>query len=300
MYNVLKKMCELVGQPLGDTRVGGQTSGDDQLAKALADAKKKANLVLPSKLESTKMQTEREVFKKKCCTNYDDIYNVFIDFSRFENLPKKDEFETTAQYNKRIEDRRNEAKKIEDRCYLFLLDTKAGWSRYNADEGTMAFGIDYPGAILLKSKTAESSYIGENAYGVKKEIKKISESKYTISFTNSEGLGITRLGSDGYGISIGTLNIDIGNAKDLKNRYAVAILVKPNKAAVGDGKYGYFKGDYYRGSPTIDLPYDRRQMGEQFNAKLLAAIVIDTSNGKVLKYKSFDGDTGCIGNYEIK
>jgi len=300
MYNVLKRMCELSGQPLGVAHTESQTSGDDPLAKALADAKKKANRVSPSKIESTKMQTKREVFKKKCCTNYDDIHNIFIDFSRFEHLPKKDEFETTVQYNKKIEDLRNEAKKIEDRCYLFLLDTKGGWSRYNADDGTMAFGINYPGAILLKTDVSGSDYIGESPLGLTKNIKKIIETKYSVSFTNIESTSYTKTDKyNGY-IPIGSVSIETEKAKELKNRYAVAILAKPEKTYSDDGKQIYFKHDYYKISPTIQSPYDTQFLSEQFSSKLLAAIVIDTSSGKVLKYKSFDGDTGCISNYEIK
>jgi hypothetical protein len=164
----------------------------------------------------------------------------------------------------------------------------------------MAFGIDYPGAILLKTDVSGSDYIGESPLGITKNIKKIIETKYSISFTNTESASYIEIDKYSGYIPIGNMAIDIEKAKELKNKYAIAILAKPDKSYDDEGKSAYFRHDYYKVSPTIQSPYDTQFLSEQFNAKLLAAIVIDTSNGKVLKYKSFDGDTGCISNYEIK
>lgn len=224
----------------------------------------------------------------------EDGFRVFEIFARNPANQKKDDFETTAQFDNRTSDLKAMIAPIDpDEPYAFKLGTTA---HYDADKQVFTFGYKDAyncGLASLQKLDAQTvlcriaehtipsdSYIGENAFGAARQVTKIRGTRVSLTFPREivERRGLfERVDSIGNYSLVHDVSVPIEKAALLRGKDLDVLLVGhfvDSKLVSGSGSYA---------TPTISDPLDI-SMGEMalpFKPKAIVFYVVET--GEILE-----------------
>jgi len=253
---------------------------------------------------------------KKCCINIDNISKVITDVFIACMLPTKDEFETSAIYDKKVMFAKKEKDKYINKYYLFKIDKDSVWLKYNADVENLEFGINDSAnctsqmynrqnensvfVIDIEKEKSDREYVGENSFGVKRTITEHTRSTKSIYLSNFSLLRkFSHTGEFGnIRLSVFSKKYTVEDAKEIKKRIDMFVLVKPESVGRedmvcpsyvhGEEKHGYTWKCSYSSKPTIDLPIANIGHYYQLNASLAAVITIDRETNKIINCTFYD------------
>ncbi|TCL74184.1 hypothetical protein EDC14_1004122 [Hydrogenispora ethanolica] len=180
-----------------------------------------------------------------------DIIKLYDDLNK--QFPKKDEFETSAAYIKRLQAANY------NNLYAFNIENES--SEYNADLQRFETKILVSSAMDLDDSSIErfpvittrtihretTTYTASNAYGASVQVKKYSGKEYGIGLTNKNDLKMEKY--DSYFRT--SFQVAPEKARTLKTNLGILLLCKLNIA--GQGPSYVFRSFFY-GKPTIDKP----------------------------------------------
>jgi len=203
---------------------------------------------------------------------------------------EKGEFETTQDYNKRVQ-AAQKALAIKP----VLLQHPADYDKpksgvtYIADEQRFSFfvgsfigtldGIDYrymDKVVLQQTETAKDTYIASNAYGQQTSVERSSSDVISIKSWNTFPKSIywklpMKDGEEGYSVYI---PVPLEQAKTFKVGLKAGIEFLP--------KPPYLSTDTDHVRPKMDWPIDITYNHQQFDGVVLCAVIAD-KDGKVVK-----------------
>lgn len=236
-----------------------------------------------------------------------DIVKLFSMLSKKAPL-KKEEFETTADYEKKI------TAAVTDDVYAFKLpDDKFFYGLnicpYNADTQKLPIQIKTTrhsefvnrSSIIIKSIDKKSSYVGSNAFGAKTKVLNYSGEKYGIVLVNQEEFGIMDdKTAASLSIETGNRTIDIeiemtpDKAKKLKDNIGAILLCKARLFKLNEKEkkwYIIFEGndlifkDFIAKEATFDHPSSFSYERYFINVEALSIWVYDIKNGEIILKK---------------
>lgn len=192
--------------------------------------------------------------------------------------PTKDEFETSEQYARRLNEYRKtqqslqSAKPFVDK-YVLVLNYQ--FSDYDADNEILnirtAFTyVDNKSSANLKSTTEMSSYTASNNYGA----------TVTVTKTNMFSYGIEFGGYSADPLATAQIKLDIPTAKSVKPNLRTLIifeLIPP-----------FSKSESTEKTPTLYSPLETINSSIKFIAKPIEIWFFDKSTGKVLAKKKIE------------
>jgi hypothetical protein len=207
------------------------------------------------------------------------IYNVFVNR---QEKSKKDEFETTEKYNKRIEI--ENSKPIIGNLGLsdlFVMSTPAKLE-YDADKliayaristSTVTKGYNTESGVLSirgpNISSSENSYLGSNAFGATRDVSSSHSNDSCLAIVNPSVFGIT------YNGALFTVNkIDADKAKLLKENMRVLLIFNISSPFISRGVSA--------SSATFDSPYSSRREESNVYAKVVGAWVYNYLTGEVI------------------
>jgi hypothetical protein len=198
-------------------------------------------------------------------------------------IPPKGEFETTAEYNQRLE-------KFQSELYVFVPDEPENFE-YDADAETFSAKI-YPDITNVHSrigwyfrpfdihqtKLSESTYVGSNAFGAEALVTK-TKSKVT-QLVVSETEDILRYSFDSIDISF---KLPRDRARSVKPNLRVAFICSPKPEQFAPATPSDVNGatGYDISEATIDSPTERWTYYVALRAELRQIWVFDRSTGEV-------------------
>ena len=209
---------------------------------------------------------------------------------------KKEEFETTADYEKKI------IAAVTDDVYAFKLPDDNFFyglniSPYNADTQKLPIKIktqymdDWENVATIILKTIDEkhqSYIGADATGVKSKVNKYTGKKYGIAIENKKEFGSGNGGSLEARRTIDTeIEISPNKAKDLKGNIGAIILCKLKlHTQIGRGR-GLQDNNLIIQSllniePTIEIPISSHYDTNFVNVEALSIWIYDIRNGEII------------------
>lgn len=220
---------------------------------------------------------------------------------------KKEEFETTAEYEKKIN------AGISDDIYAFKIDEGTGLhglelSPYDADSQKFQISLetewlsqytfeDYRASIIVKSLSkGTDSYIGSNAFGAKRLVTNFKAIQYGLALVNQQNFGSSSYDDNKYNTetpltSIRKVSLEIqippDKARALKSNIRVLLLCKPalyksdEKSSLKRGNDLIFE-NYDSSEATIDSPTSHFYERKYINVEILAIWIYDIRTGEVL------------------
>jgi len=263
-------------------------------------------------------QNRAEEKKKIDFSNYKSIDKLPSDFQAnnivdvyahlSEIIPIKSEFETNAEYQKKIK-----TISIND-IYGFLLEptSKKVNISYNAENKTIIIKLlgktrkcGWYSILLSRDELQYGSYVGSNAFGVTKEINKMKISNHYIAFKNVSGLVLEKEEyGDDYKINFKfSLEPQIAEELVTGNKLAIFLLCKPILVSKPPETSDVLSKNYdakweYRGAktdpffvyssayelkPTIDNPREGYAEYNYINSALLEIWILNVSTGDIIK-----------------
>ena len=192
---------------------------------------------------------------------------------------QKSEFETTAEFNERIE-RENKLPLLGsiNMTDHFALLVKAE-STYNADKKSMeislplaySFSRKFSQGIKVQEKVSrDGEYVGSNIFGA----------TVTVTESYTDGTVLVVNNSSAYRASYEnmyfTLNdVSVENAKQTKGNLSIICVFKLDSPFIGD--------DYYHKEATIDSPSVLRISYKLVYGKISEMIVFNNKSGEILR-----------------
>lgn len=199
-------------------------------------------------------------------------------------IPAKGEFETSAEYNQRLE-------KFKSELYAFVPNEPENFD-YDADTETFAAEI-YPGITdvhsrsgwyfrpfdVHRTKLSEATYVGSNAFGAKALVTK-TKSKLT-QVVISETEDILHHSFDSIDISF---KLPRDTARSVKPNLRIAFICSPKPEQFEPATPSDVKGatGYAISDATIDSPTESWTYYVALRADLRQIWVFDRSTGQVL------------------
>lgn len=211
-----------------------------------------------------------------------DIEHIYMIF--FQTLLGKGEFEKTEDYKKRLQ-----AVNLDD-VYAFRVTNKDGLNlKYDPDNELLHLEIDtltvnqimpriedIDSFIVLKTTSKKiSSYVGSNAFGAKKQIKKYDAQKYGVHVLKMQSQPQPQL------YDSLDFNLSISDAKKYKDNLNALIICRPY---IKDDTLA-FVGGYYA-EPTFKVPIGISYAVSGINIELLEIWIYDFKTGKILHKES--------------
>jgi hypothetical protein len=259
------------------------------------EAKEKRPLAVSEKTVESSFVVPFDINAEKLPSNYrgTDIAKLYSFLAKKAPLRKK-EFETTADYEKKIKS------VLSDNVYAFMLDFSSrvgtrfgvsGYLDYNADAQKLKIIIkpdymymnNYPRevsprttVIVKEIDKRTRSYIGSNVFGVNRLVKGYSSTQYLVALVNSE-----MVSSD--------LNCEVDilpdKAKNLINNIGVLLLCKMSlhekPSLVVTGNDLIFE-DSYSVEATISFPASHFFDRKYINVEALAMWVYNLRTGEII------------------
>lgn len=270
--------------------------------KASTKQKKKAEVVDTSPLVPFDINEEKLPPKYKGT----DIAKLYSLLSKKAPL-KKEEFETTAEYEKKI------AEAVPGDIYAFKIDEGSGFrglrvNPYDADSQKLQITLetewlseftieDYRASFIIKTSNKDShSYVGSNAFGATREVTSYSATQYGLALVNQQDFGSSGYDDNKYNIKTPltsirkvsiALDIPPDRARTLKNSIGVLLLCKPTLYK-SDAKLNVRKGNdlifekYDSSQATIDRPTSHLYERKYINVEILAIWIYDIRTGEVI------------------
>lgn len=216
-----------------------------------------------------------------------DIRIIYNALSNRKNVSSKSEFETTEQYNKRVEVEYSKpimGKMGLNDLYVMSVPAKM---EYDADK-SIAY-VDIRTSMVrngykLEDNTIEitgpnisssaSNYIGSNAFGATTEVTSSHSKDSYLAVVNPSVLGMANKDDYFKGIRFTINNVDIEKAKLLKENARVLLLFNLSSPYTSSG----FGGT----SATFDSPYSSYRESLNVYGKVTAAWIYNFNDGEVL------------------
>lgn len=202
--------------------------------------------------------------------------NELKTFVEDKDPPAKDEFETTAEYEKRLlEIQKQKSSREPDHEKKFVLVLNSQIAIYDADTQelntrTSLIQTDTRISTLIETQTKTSSYMASNAFGVVTKVNKFVTTNYGIKFIN-RGLPDPLIATN--------FKVNIPQAKLLKENLRTLFyfeLFSP-----------YLTTEMSDTKPTLNAPSEIINVSTYYSAWLLEVWLIDGSSGKVLLKEKF-------------
>lgn len=201
----------------------------------------------------------------------DNIKSIYKEVSSQKEPAKRGEFESLEVYKKRIADWEQT---ISSKPYVIAMPKSPvyNWHFYNPDTKSFNFFISlndnfiadissecaketnkYLSIKLFDEREDKGVYIGENAFGVKKEITKTKHTAYfaKLLLPSSVSKFIKSKGSFNKYFEIPYKKLDPSEAKSLKDNYEIFFIVVPTPLACKKTATNY---SYHISTPTINSP----------------------------------------------
>jgi hypothetical protein len=216
-----------------------------------------------------------------------DIRAIYNTFEARQEKSKKDDFETTEKYNKRIE--AENAKPIIGTLGLsdlFVMSTPAKLE-YDADKSiayatistsmiTKGYSIE-SGVLSINGpniSSRNSSYLGSNAFGATTEVSSSYSKDSCLAVVNPSVLGINNSDQFFYGVKFTVNNVNVDKAKSLKDNIRVLLIFNITNPFISWG--------YSGSSATFDSPYSSSREESNVYAKVVGAWVYNYLTGEVI------------------
>lgn len=208
-------------------------------------------------------------------------------FTRLSAVAKKGEFETTSEYQRRLEgllSSRTIGTLTYRSTYAFLVDDLDLTTSYDADAGTLTLSIDVKhyadeesgtnwSAFSSRSiSTENASYIASNPFGVKVRVRSGTLEQYEIAFNNRDQL-------PGFNSEMDP-SIILNVALEPKEAQAISKNVRVLAICRLVQPFATSETDHHQG--TVDNPLDLLVKSHYIHAQLLGLWVYNISSGRVL------------------
>jgi hypothetical protein len=179
--------------------------------------------------------------------------------------PPKDEFETTADYQKRLEKLKSEAKPTRTKFALVLTEQI---SQYDADRQVLNVRTvfnkrDGFTTTLLKTDNRTSYYDATNAFGAVFRVSKISTQNYWLDLKSN--LADEPINTD--------IKVDIPTARSLKDNLRTLIYFELNEP--------YVKRDFVETAPTFSSPTETSSLTIRYFALPLEIWLFNQQTGEI-------------------
>lgn len=246
-----------------------------------------------SRLAATELDDRRAAAAKSTCViegskvpaNFNGV-DVRKIIKSFRSVKAKDQFESSAAYKSRL------AKEVEAIASLTQCVAINGNynTEYDADKGNWLLGIRANQYTLwdhhyiyeiLEENLSSSSYEGENAFGVKRQIRRTEDEAFGVALSKSAMDKVMR---------------SLGAKKDYIS-YVIPVPVSPEKAkgiSKSDLKLlvqyqwvpDYVGTKYDSTSPTISMPYDKKTTSYYLFGRPTKVFIMNSRTGEILAAKS--------------
>jgi hypothetical protein len=193
---------------------------------------------------------------------------------------KKSEFDTTEAFNKRAASYLNKvaalAKAAGHNDLVFDVAIPEDRLTYTADTKMMRVGEEYRGLldtsngkILVKKISRENgTYVGENAFGAKRQIVRLQEVELVIAPAEAEASYLSTWPN-----SFNPIPISMPPEEARKAKGSLSVLFAANLRSP------YYETAKRRFSPKIDAPYDVTTASEILHVNLSGAVVFNRATG---------------------
>lgn len=206
------------------------------------------------------------------------------------SIKPKDQFETTDSYNKRLREA------LESKVGLtHCISIEGGYgTEYDADRGTWFLGVptlgkkswpEYYVFTTFERNMSEGTYIGENAFGVKRSVARRQDEAYGVALSKSEFDRIMRSFSgkkDRFGMSyMVPVPLPAGSERSV-SRSSLRLVIQYKWTP------GYIKYDLERVKPTINNPTDSGKHFRYISGRPEKAWIVNGATGEVVASKSLN------------
>lgn len=221
-------------------------------------------------------------------SNFDDVYRFYEKFD-----PVKSQFDTTQQYKEKTD----WWNKIGKNDILLKGNPPPGsLPKYDADNKTLDYFVEITpyfyicfkgvsagplnlNSIMLSYQSERSTYIGENSFGVKKEVEQSLVEETSIIITNIKKIKLQQRSKYSKAINIKLKNIESNLAR--KSILSFGLIYKCLiKASPCSGRLT--AETYSRLKPTMEKPIDIKSHDRGIYVFLKSVIIYDKETGNVL------------------
>ncbi|HQU85816.1 MAG TPA: hypothetical protein PKY59_21950 [Pyrinomonadaceae bacterium] len=198
-----------------------------------------------------------------------EIYKIIGLLQNISSEPTKDEFETTADFEKRLAEFKKNQKEPDKKIVVAL---NYQLSNYDADKSLLhtktAFThLENKIGVVLDSKTTTTKYDASNAFGATTTVTKTSSSIYNLEMT----------GTSDNPVFEHSFNLDIPNARRIKDSIITLIVFELESP--------YISAESSSTKATYFSPFESFTMKTSFLGKILQIWFFDSETGKVLAKK---------------
>jgi hypothetical protein len=228
------------------------------------------------------------------------IKAIFNDLVTKKNNALKGEFETTAEFEARLQRQAQEpilGKLDRNGYFAFVIKNTSGETFYDADLQVMTIAIALHSgdesiyknsnkkALVSQAESKREQYEGSNAYGAKATVTRHLGINYDVAFSNYSRFGVSKYIDSGTrsrghtedffakDVFMVRIPMDVALAKEVKSKLQILAIVKLLEP------YTY-EGSFYD-KPTISRPDEYFIQYHFLNTELLELWIFDESTGKV-------------------
>lgn len=229
------------------------------------------------KIEKSKKIAENELKKENLTKS-----NIYLILREIDIQPEKDEFETTAEFNKRREAFLKDVRKK----YPKLVFKKELVTEYDADNKILDVFVptsycpeNYNETCVdIETTSSESKYVGKNAFNVEKLVTTHTSDTYgvmlTTNFSDVEGFNKKQYDKKVFQDFISLRNISAKTAKKLSENTALVIVGKlKNMERASKSSYT---------EPTINTPMEWRSSNAYINVSTTGICIANMLTKKCL------------------
>lgn len=222
--------------------------------------------------------------------NGHDLRQIYIALLKRYGKSNKDEFETTVQYNERLNKERNKPLydniKIGDDLVMMVdpTNTLRAYTSYDADGKKLSIRIDtesthnwtYDWKMGIEGQEfsyRDKNFMGSNAFGVTRMVKSISKSNAVLAFNNYSDFDWNKqTGLKEVYLNLNNLSAEV--AKKIKNSIRILFVFSIESPYVGEDRYNY--------DATIDSPTEIYVCNRVIFSELKEIIIYNKNTGEIL------------------
>lgn len=193
-----------------------------------------------------------------------DIRELYSEVSNI--IGTKDKFQSTKEYQQQKKKRIEASSVLKN--YILFLDNWNLFIDYDADNKKLVF--DYPDEVYVSDELDLGGYIGSNAFGVGKEVKKYKRDVYVVNFKNTKKRKSGKLPLEPH---IAATYTGFANRLDLDFIY-ISKVVSPYILEASDDRKCV--------KPTIDRPEEGCTRWHNLSGELLGLIIFNPKTGEII------------------
>lgn len=193
-----------------------------------------------------------------------DIRELYSEVSNI--IGTKDKFQSTKEYQQQKKERIEASSVLKN--YILFLDNWNFFIDYDADNQKLVF--DYPDKVYVFDELDLGGYIGSNAFGVGKEVKKYKRDVYIVNFKNTKKHKSGKLPLEPH---IAATYTGFADRLDLDFIY-ISKLVSPYISEASDDRECV--------KPTIDRPEEGCTRWYNLSGELLGLIIFNPNTGEII------------------